>query len=321
MVQDEGIAEVRAAPTTGSVRPWVQAGLRRGLYGLILFLVLVSVASLPRHIRPPRGGVRDTWGHNMMAALSLFAHPEAPAHRQVIQDALGHVPLTLGFIVFAVAGAYLFGILKGLCDVFLVARWYRGVQAVCWVVDALPLFGLVILVEMGTLFLRMFWRADPVHMLPDETFWGGTAVCAVMLTWGPGMYVARVLAVTLRQQFGERYVLTALGKGLRWREVIFRHILKNALPKLAIELPAVYTMAMSGLVAVEFIGMRQHGAVFGALQALGHAGLGFSTLWTSPGEFQIAALTAYLTMFTVFTAVMRGIGWWAERRWRWMMGA
>ncbi|MCL6516332.1 ABC transporter permease subunit, partial [Alicyclobacillus sp.] len=165
------------------------------------------------------------------------------------------------------------------------------------------------------------WHADPIHMLPDNSFWGGTAVCAILLTWGPGMYVARVLAVTLRQQFGEQYVLTALGKGLGWKTVVFRHILRNTWPKLVLELPAVYTMAMSGLVAVEFIGMREQGAVFGALQALGHAGLGFSTLWTSPAEFHITALTAYLTFFSLFTAVTRGIGWYAARRWSWMTRA
>jgi ABC-type dipeptide/oligopeptide/nickel transport system permease component len=257
----------------------------------------------------------DSWDGNFVKALKTPFTLLSPIHREDLLAVLHHIPLTLFFIFFATIGSFLFGILKGVADVFWRGKVYSVVRAGAWIVDALPLFGVVMLVELGTLYASMYIKGDPIHMLPDKSFWGGVMLPAVILLWTPMMYVARILAIAIRQQLGEQYVLTARSKGLWNQRVFMRHVMLNCVPKLLHETTTVFTMVTSGLLALEFLAFRQNGALFNALSAMGHSALGQSTLWTSPGDYNITRVTMYLCFLAVVTLAVRVTSRLLIRKW------
>ncbi|MCL6442789.1 MAG: ABC transporter permease subunit [Alicyclobacillus sp.] len=260
-----------------------------------------------------------TWSDFLQAfltALSAPVHLFSPAGADDIARFRHYLPVTLFYVLFAYIGSYLFGTLKGLGDVFWRRRrGFRIFHGVAWVLDAIPMFGVVVLLELGTLYGEMYIKGDPLHMIPDRTFIGGDLIPAIILMWPPMMYLSRVIAVALRDELSERYVLTARSKGLVDKQILRRHVMRNLVPKLLNEMGTVFTIILSSLLALEYLAFRW-GAAFDMYVAMGHGQLGEKSLYVNPLPFDTQLVMSYLMFFMLLTVLARILAWWLQKRWR-----
>jgi ABC-type dipeptide/oligopeptide/nickel transport system permease component len=80
-----------------------------------------------------------------------------------------------------------------------------------------------------------------------QVFWA-----AVVLGIRPGTYVFRQARVALVEESGQDFVRTARAKGLRWRDISFRHIFTPALPVLITAWLISFRLMIGSLPLVEF---------------------------------------------------------------------
>jgi peptide/nickel transport system permease protein len=83
------------------------------------------------------------------------------------------------------------------------------------------------------------WR----HMLLPQT----------VLVLHATAYLYVIMRSTVRQIFGEAYVITALGKGLKPRRVLMRHVLPNALPSYVTAVAVNFGFIAGGALLVEVV--------------------------------------------------------------------
>lgn len=82
---------------------------------------------------------------------------------------------------------------------------------------------------------------------PAQAFWA-----ALVLSIRPAAYVYRRARLTLQDAQGEDHVRTAKAKGLPWRQVVNRHIVRPAAPSLTAGWIASFRLMIGSLPLVEF---------------------------------------------------------------------
>ena len=103
-------------------------------------------------------------------------------------------------------------------------------------IDYSAMFGAVIGIAtpsyvMATVLIYLL--ALTLHLVPT-TGWGGIfsrqiIIPALALSLGPAAQLARYTRTSMLETLRQHYVLTAQAKGLRYRAVVTRHVLKNAM--------------------------------------------------------------------------------------------
>jgi oligopeptide transport system permease protein len=250
----------------------------------------------------------------IQSPFQIFSHGESEHLDRIVR----HMPLTVLYIVLSFVLAYLLGVLKGLADVFWKHhRAYRLIQKLTWLIDALPMFGVLALVELGSLFAYMYFKSrDPIHFLPGNNFWDSDFLLSCILMFSPMMYISRLIRITIEQEMGEQYVLTARSKGLTNKHVFYRHIFKNCLPKLLNEASTVFTMILSSLLILEYLSFRWGGAL-DMFVAMGHNQLGGTgSLLQNPGSFDLALVVDYLLIFACITLFFQAVAFLLKRKWQ-----
>jgi ABC-type dipeptide/oligopeptide/nickel transport system permease component len=203
---------------------WIAAGL--ALLGLGLLGLLVSSG---RH-RPGlvQGGGRLalqvggvivlTW--LLFASAHLLVNFREPSHGAISNfffQPLGQVlweatVRSLTLIAFAAFGATVAGLSAAVAVVSLRERRLVGIELAGAVLLVLPTFLLAILVQE----LQAFGDVNGIQI-----FWA-----SVVLGLRPATYLYRHGRAVLEREMSEDYVRTAEAKGLEWRRVVRRHLLR-----------------------------------------------------------------------------------------------
>lgn len=241
---------------------------------------------------------------------------QGPYHAE-LHKLLSGVPYSLFYVAYAMIGSYVFGMLKGTADVFWRRKsGYRALQGVFWLVDAIPMFGLIVIVECASLYFAMSHHSDPFRMLPNNSFWMGDFLRANMLLVAPMMYISRITAIALDHELGEDYVLTARSKGLHLRTLFRRHLFANLAPKLLNEVSNVFVLILSSLLALEYLSFQDKGFMFGILTALGQGALGQVSLYIDQMHFFVQDVSGYLVILALFTTLFHLFASWLNWRWK-----
>ncbi len=92
-----------------------------------------------------------------------------------------------------------------------------------------------------------------LHLLPSMGISGFSSYILPSLTisLGSGAILARYISTNIREEFSRDYVRTAYSKGLTTNQVIFRHILRNALLSSVTTLGIIITEILGGSIIIE----------------------------------------------------------------------
>lgn len=181
---------------------------------------------------------------------SLFVGEEVGSllgQRLPVTISLTVMPLLVAIILGVPAG-----ILAGLTRVRLVDRL---VTASASVGVALPSFVLsLLLVSVFSISLGWLPATGYTHVTEDPVGWiRSIALPTIALSLAPAAVTARQLRGSIRDVLRSDYVLAAEAKGLRRRQVITRHVLRNAAPPAITALGVHVALLVSGAVAVELV--------------------------------------------------------------------
>lgn len=294
--------------------------VRHWVYMVVLVLVIASVGRDAQSTFI-NGLPYQNIGHSFWNVLGVvFKAPYqllTPAYYKFDIGMLSHAPISLFYVAYAFVGSYMLGILKGMADVFWRRRiLYRGFQGLFWVFDAIPMFGLIVILECGTLYAAMAFPADPFKMLPNQTFLFGDLIRANLLMWAPMMYISRITGISIAFELGEDYLLTARSKGIERKRLFYPHVFANIVPKLQNEVSTVFVMIMSSLVALEYLSFQDQGFMFKLLAGMGQGELGQTTLYIDEGPFFIQTVVGYLLILAVFTGLFHLVAGTIKRHWR-----
>jgi peptide/nickel transport system permease protein len=188
------------------------------------------------------GFLRGDWGNSY--ALKMPIMP-------LVMERLGN-SLRLAFVamLIAIPPAVLLGLLAGLSE---GKPFDNAFNLISLILVGIPEFVMgIILINV----VALEWRLLPpsASVAPDASF--GEALPRLIL---PSLtaaavllaYIGRLTRVGVIAELRRTYVRTAVLKGLRWRQVVFKHVLRNAL------LPTITVIAISigwlisGLVVIE----------------------------------------------------------------------
>ncbi|KPV42179.1 ABC transporter permease subunit [Alicyclobacillus ferrooxydans] len=288
-------------------------------YMVVLILAIASVGRQAQLIYvqgQPYTNLTNSWSSVFFAALNAPFKLLSPPYHPILAKMSSYIPLSLFFVVYAFIGSYVFGVLKGIADVFWRKRiGYRAFQGLFWLLDAVPMFGLIVLIETGSMFLAMAWQGDPIHVIPNQHFWLGNFLRANILMVPSMMYLSRITNIAISFELGEEYLLTARSKGIRVWKLFRRHLFRNIVPKLLNEAPTAFIMILSSLLALEYLSFQDKGFMFALLAGMGQGELGQPSLYLDQGAFLIQAVSGFLLMMALFTTVFQLLAAWL--RWRW----
>jgi len=75
----------------------------------------------------------------------------------------------------------------------------------------------------------------------------------ITLSFLPAAYIARIVRTQMINEFGEEYIRTLMANGLKLRNIIFKHALKNSLISIVTILGPIMAILITGSFVVEFI--------------------------------------------------------------------
>ncbi len=75
----------------------------------------------------------------------------------------------------------------------------------------------------------------------------------ITLSFLPAAYIARIVRTQMINEFGEEYIRTLMANGLKLRDIIFKHALKNSLISIVTILGPIMAILITGSFVVEFI--------------------------------------------------------------------
>jgi len=181
-----------------------------------------------------------------------FSRPRQPIRQIVIERLVKSGQLALIALLLAVPLSLLLGVLAGLTAGKLPDSM---ISAATLSVGSLPEFVTGIFL-INLLALRLGWFPASSSIRPDASLgealpalWLPAAAAALVLVG----YITRLTRAGVIEELKQDYVRTAILKGLPYRVVIFKHVLRNAL------LPTITVIAsstgwlISGLVVIEFV--------------------------------------------------------------------
>ncbi|MEK6222820.1 MAG: ABC transporter permease, partial [Chloroflexota bacterium] len=167
---------------------------------------------------------------------------------EVIKDGLAK---SIGLLLFAMSFATILGVLLGT----VAAVWRRGRAALPILLItitgiSLPSFLIAFLLQTAVIKLGQITGA---RILPVGGFgWDARIVLpALVLAARPLAQITRVTFVTLRDVLEKDYVRTAYSKGLKEKQVILRHVIRNSLIPILTTIGISVRFSLSSLPVVE----------------------------------------------------------------------
>jgi len=172
------------------------------------------------------------WG--MMKSLFTASLVSYSSQLNVVDQIISGIPATFSLCIGAGIIWLFFGIVVGTVSAVYAGRWSDRVITVLALIGiSLPVFWL------GLITRYLFAQDHPFHFMPDGGYVPLTSnpwswfthllmpwlVLAVLFI---GFY-GRVLRSNILDTINEDYVRTAKAKGLPWRRVLVKHVLRNSL--------------------------------------------------------------------------------------------
>jgi peptide/nickel transport system permease protein len=170
----------------------------------------------------------------MMKSLFTASLVSYSSQLNVVDQIKQGIPATLSLCIGAAIIWLFFGIVVGVVSAVTAGRWSDRVITVLALIGiSLPVFWLGLIVRY------LFAQSHPFSFLPDGGYVGLTSnpwewfthlimpwlVLAVLFI---GFY-GRVLRSNILDTINEDFVRTAKAKGLPWRTVLVKHVLRNSL--------------------------------------------------------------------------------------------
>lgn len=162
------------------------------------------------------------------------------------------ISLELGVraVIFAVIWGLLFGVIAALkqgtkWDALTMGIVLLGVSVPSFIMGALLQYflGVVLFQVTGTHFFSiMGWEGESSKILPSFA-----------LAFGTVAVVARLMRASMLDVLGQDYIRTAKVKGLKKREVVFHHCMRNALLPVVTVLGPATAVLLTGTFAVEHV--------------------------------------------------------------------
>jgi peptide/nickel transport system permease protein len=233
----------------------------------------------------------------MMKSLFTGSLKSYASQLNVVEEIKKGIPVTLSLCVGAGIIWLFFGVLVGVFSAIRAGRWSDRVITVLALIGiSMPVFWLGIIVRY------LFAQDHPFHFMPDGEYVGlfdnpwqwfihllmPWLVLAVLFI---GFY-GRVLRSNILDTINEDYVRTAKAKGLPYRTVLVKHVLRNSL----IPIVTLFGLDFAAVLGGSAILTE---TVFG-LQGVGYyAAQSVQSLDLPP----IMGVTIYATFFIVFFSV------------------
>lgn len=223
---------------------------RRAMWLLPIMLVVALGACLLLQVSP--SALWDGRGQVLPGGRSLYAAPE---NGSAWQSPMGNS------IRLLLAGAALglgLGFLMGLLAALGRGNWLdKAIQALCSLFISLPGFVLAGLALGGVAWLG---KAGATPNWEKPAAWLALALVASSGLLG---FSARIVSEALLQALGQDYALAARAKGLAKRQVITRHLLRNAWITAANRLtPALTSLVLGSWLVEALFGFPGMGRLF-----------------------------------------------------------
>ena len=105
-------------------------------------------------------------------------------------------------------------------------------------------------------YVALRWELVPTNGWP-ESFWDFNDKRVILPSFALGLffmaYVARLVRGTMLETMQQDYVRTAKAKGLRWRRVVLRHVLRNSLIPVVTAVGPLIGLVITGTFVIETI--------------------------------------------------------------------
>lgn len=234
--------------------------LSRLLLLLVIGTLVVLVCQLP-FLAPPPGLQRtDPRYEQVLANLpQRYLHfvttfPQRLAASEDLHRWVGRAWLKSSLLLLTgMSFALVVGILVGVGTAVTVGRRGRGgLLSATFLMLALPDFMIVVFLQRLTVAVYRRFDFSLFPILSDQSA-RGWIMPTLALGLLPAAYLARMAAIAIDDINRQDYVRTAHAKGVHPARVIFLHVLRNAVGRIAAYLPNAAAFAISALLVVEYL--------------------------------------------------------------------
>jgi peptide/nickel transport system permease protein len=234
---------------------------------VLLLAFVVAVATMPpvQVTRNPQAAIgyqvrvdTGTWQQTFLKYRETVSggtlgtdragHPVGP----LVADRLAN---SLKLMGLALLVALVPGVLKGLWDFRQIRSGRLAIgPALTGVVQGMPDFWLVMVVQLGAVKLYQYYAVRPFPPIYDDAFPVRSLVapvlCLAMIPWA---YVARITSTAMQTIWEKEFIRTARAKGLHESAVTIKHALMAAVVPILDGLPNALTVMCSNLLIVEYL--------------------------------------------------------------------
>ena len=168
------------------------------------------------------------YGYYVKGVFTFDLGPSLVLRNQDVNDIVkAHFPVSLALGFYAFVFAVIVGIPLGVISALRAnSVWDYSAQFFGNVGFAVPSF------LVATILIYYFafkWRDVTGLPVSGWTDWRSKVLPSVALGFLPMAYFSRLVRGTMLETLQQDYVRTAQAKGLRWRRVVFLHVLRNSL--------------------------------------------------------------------------------------------
>ena len=230
------------------------------------------------------------WGHLFTGQLGYSYLLNRPVTELVGDYMANTLALYVCAILLSLVLSIILGLIQGVYWNRLPARLIGAIQLGLY---ALPSF---FLGTIFILFLAVRWGVLPTggisELRSENPGWGIYAEHLILPVLTVGLLgvagLSRYFGTSVHEELGRDYVRTALAKGLTFRAVLFRHVLRNALRPLVTILGLSFPYIFAGSVLVETV--------------FNYPGLGY-LLWRSALSQDYPVISAIVLLIGVLTVL------------------
>lgn len=234
--------------------------LTRLLMLLVMGTIVVMVCQLPFLAPPPDLKPSDPRYAEIRAQLpqryvhSVTTFPQRLAESDDLHRWVGKAWAKSSLLLVAgMSLALLAGVLVGIGTAVTARRKGRGaLLTATFLMLALPDFLIVVFLQRLTVILYRNFDISLFPILSDQSA-RGWVMPALAIGLLPAAYLSRMAAIAIDDINRQDYVRTAHAKGLHPSRVIFAHVLKNAVSRIAAYLPNAAAFAVSAMLVVEYL--------------------------------------------------------------------
>ena len=210
---------------------------------------------------------------------------------QLVIDEIGRAfPVTIKLAIMAFVFEAIFGVVFGVISGLKKGKWYDTViLIVSLLLISVPTF---VTGFLGQYFLGVKWSILPVTAGNDPTFID-LLMPAMVLGSVSMAYIIRLTRSEISSNIAEDYVRTARAKGMSYRQVMLRHVLRNSLIPVVTYLGQDIAALMGGAMISETI-FNIHGIGW----------LTYQSILKGEGNLVVSIVTLLMLIFVVCNLIV-----------------